>query len=133
MKPCGEVRRTDHANFSQQDVSCSCNRRGAHRRPCRTEYVEHIGRGSGGGGGGLTIQHGNHGNRGGRGGGRGGRGGSAGRGGNAPQEKPKKEAILNLAKYVDKQIRVKFAGSREGMFLHNLLTQSLARSKATTS
>ncbi|SHO76248.1 Similar to S.cerevisiae protein LSM7 (Lsm (Like Sm) protein) [Malassezia sympodialis ATCC 42132] len=52
--------------------------------------------------------------RGGRGGGRGGnRGNTVGRGGNVPQEKPKKEAILNLAKYVDQQIRVKFSGGRE--------------------
>ncbi|WFD25307.1 U6 snRNP-associated protein Lsm7 [Malassezia nana] len=52
--------------------------------------------------------------RGGRGGGRGGvRGNASGRGGNAPQEKPKKEAILNLAKYVDQKIRVKFSGGRE--------------------
>ncbi|KAL4401626.1 U6 snRNP-associated protein Lsm7 [Malassezia pachydermatis] len=52
-----------------------------------------------------------HGNRGGRGGGR---GGHQGRNDNArSQEKPKKEAILNLAKYVDKQIRVKFSGGRE--------------------
>lgn len=52
---------------------------------------------------------------------RGGRGGSAGRGGghgNTAQEKPKKEAILNLAKYVDQQIRVKFMGGREGTCAH---------------
>ncbi|BFZ59035.1 U6 snRNP-associated protein Lsm7 [Saitoella coloradoensis] len=41
----------------------------------------------------------------GRGGGRGGYGGT--------QDRPKKEAILDLAKYKDKQIRVKFAGGRE--------------------
>lgn len=56
-------------------------------------------------------------------GGRGGGGRGSGRGdysvrgghghGGAPQEKPKKEAILNLAKYVDKEIRVKFMGGRE--------------------
>ncbi|WFD21618.1 U6 snRNP-associated protein Lsm7 [Malassezia equina] len=52
--------------------------------------------------------------RGGRGGGRGGnRGNTGARGGQTPQEKPKKEAILNLAKYVDQQIRVKFSGGRE--------------------
>lgn len=64
------------------------------------------------------VQSSAHGNRGGRGGNRGGRGGGRGghnnRGGApAPQEKPKKEAILNLGKYVDQQIRVKFAGGRE--------------------
>lgn len=58
------------------------------------------GRGGGRGGGG-----GDH--RGGRGGGRGGaQGGQA--------EKPKKENILDLSKYVDKQINVKFNGGREG-------------------
>lgn len=67
--------------------------------------------------GGLTQSQNVQASRGGRGGGRGGRGGSRGgapsRGGPAPQEKPKKEAILNLAKYVDQQIRVKFAGGRD--------------------
>jgi hypothetical protein len=46
---------------------------------------------------------------GGRGGGRGGRGGAA-----RPEERKKRENILNLALYVDKSIRVKFAGGREG-------------------
>ena len=58
--------------------------------------------------------------RGGAGGGRGGAatGGGAG-GGRGPagargEDRPKREAILDLAKYVDKQIRVKFTGGREG-------------------
>ncbi|SPO32288.1 related to snRNP protein [Ustilago trichophora] len=74
--------------------------------------------------------------RGGRGGPRGGpsnRGGSGGRGGsqargggrggsrsnhnsshnNSSSERPKKEAILDLTKYIDQKIRVKFAGGRE--------------------
>ena len=55
-------------------------------------------RGQGGGGGGD--------HRGGRGGGRGGAQGQA--------EKPKKENILDLSKYMDKQINVKFNGGREG-------------------
>lgn len=58
-------------------------------------------------------------NRGGgsRGGPRGGGGGSS-RGGGQHQggdrEKPKKENILNLEKYMDKEITVKFNGGREG-------------------
>ena len=57
------------------------------------------GRGRGGSGGGD------------RGGGRGGRGGGQqGQGG----EKPKKENILDLTKYMDKEISVKFNGGREG-------------------
>ena len=60
--------------------------------------------------------------RGGRGGGnndhRGRRGGSGGRGGSSggqnPAEKPKKENILDLTKYMDKEITVKFNGGREG-------------------
>ncbi|PNP49470.1 hypothetical protein THARTR1_09792 [Trichoderma harzianum] len=58
--------------------------------------------------------------RGGRGGDRGnyrGRGGAAGggRGGASAQgERPKKENILDLAKYMDKEIVVKFNGGREG-------------------
>ena len=59
-------------------------------------------RGRGGGGG----------NRGGRGGGGGGRG--AAQGGAAQTEKPKKENILDLNKYIDKQVSVKFNGGREG-------------------
>ena len=59
--------------------------------------------------------------RGGRGSGRGGGsrgGGKAGGGGggaqNAQTEKPKKENILDLGKYIDKEISVKFNGGREG-------------------
>ncbi|KAJ4288646.1 U6 snRNP-associated protein Lsm7 [Kalmusia sp. IMI 367209] len=60
-------------------------------------------RGRGGGGGGRG------GDRGGRGGGRGAHGGGAGGHG----ERPKKENILDLAKYMDKQLSVKFSGGRE--------------------
>ena len=61
------------------------------------------GRGGGGGGGGH------------RGGNRGGhRGGSAATGGQQ-QERPKKENILDLTKYMDKQVTVKFNGGREGI------------------
>ncbi|KAF4634541.1 hypothetical protein G7Y89_g3564 [Cudoniella acicularis] len=51
-----------------------------------------------------------------RGGGRGGRGGHGeGRGGgHGSGERPKKENILDLGKYMDKQITVKFTGGREG-------------------
>ena len=60
------------------------------------------GRGGSGGGGGVGGEH-----RGGRGGGRGGaQGGQA--------ERPKKENILDLTKYMDRQINVKFNGGREG-------------------
>ncbi|KAL9012154.1 MAG: hypothetical protein Q9173_003067 [Seirophora scorigena] len=56
------------------------------------------------------------GGRGGRGGGdhRGGRAGAGRGGGNQGQaEKPKKENILDLTKYMDKEITVKFNGGRE--------------------
>ncbi len=66
-----------------------------------------------GGGGGRGGGHG--GNRGRGGGGRGG-GGGASHQTNQPHDKPKKENILDLAKYVDKQINVKFNGGRESMF-----------------
>lgn len=59
--------------------------------------------------------HGEH--RGGRGGGRGGHGGERGGHGGGNFEKPKKENILDLGKYMDKQITVKFNGGREGMEL----------------
>jgi U6 snRNA-associated Sm-like protein LSm7 len=58
-------------------------------------------RGRGGGRGG--------GDRGGRGGGRGGA-----QAGGAQTERPKKENILDLNKYMDKRITVKFSGGREG-------------------
>ncbi|ORY85995.1 hypothetical protein BCR35DRAFT_302629 [Leucosporidium creatinivorum] len=48
--------------------------------------------------------------------GRGGAGaGAGGRGGahSSRDDRPRREAILDLAKYVDKQIRVKFTGGRE--------------------
>lgn len=43
---------------------------------------------------------------------RGGRGGAAS-GGKQGDARPKKEAILDLSKYVDKEIKVKFQGGRE--------------------
>ncbi|KAL6239019.1 hypothetical protein BDW75DRAFT_236964 [Aspergillus navahoensis] len=50
-----------------------------------------------------------------RSGGRGGhgKGGGAGGGAQQQQEKPKKENILDLNKYMDKEVRVKFNGGRE--------------------
>lgn len=55
-----------------------------------------------------------------RGGGRGGRGGGdrggRGGGGAGAQTERKKENILDLTKYMDKEISVKFNGGREGMF-----------------
>lgn len=66
-------------------------------------------------------ERGNFRGRGGGGGGGGGRGGGSergrgggGRGGHTQgAEKPKKENILDLAKYMDKEIMVKFNGGRE--------------------
>jgi U6 snRNA-associated Sm-like protein LSm7 len=71
---------------------------------------EQRGRGRGSGGGRGANEH-----RGGRGGGRGAHEG--GRGGHAAGgtgERPKKENILDLGKYMDKKITVKFTGGREG-------------------
>ncbi|KAL8929669.1 MAG: hypothetical protein Q9172_000348 [Xanthocarpia lactea] len=60
------------------------------------------GRGGGGGGGGGGGDH------------RGGRGGGARGGASQSQaEKPKKENILDLTKYMDKKITVRFNGGRE--------------------
>ncbi|EAL90761.1 small nuclear ribonucleoprotein (LSM7), putative [Aspergillus fumigatus A1163] len=53
---------------------------------------------SGGRGGGHSSQH---------------RGGGAGGGAQQQQEKPKKENILDLSKYMDKEVKVKFNGGRE--------------------
>ncbi|KAL2105145.1 hypothetical protein VUR80DRAFT_8926 [Thermomyces stellatus] len=51
--------------------------------------------------------------KGGRGQHRGGRGGRGGAAGGEQKEKPKKENILDLNKYMDKRITVKFSGGRE--------------------
>lgn len=57
----------------------------------------------------------------GRGASRGARGGSAKRGGGAgpssTQEKPKREAILDLSKYVGTRVKVTFTGGRQGLRL----------------
>ena len=71
-------------------------------------------RGRGGGRGGGGGEH-----RGGRGGGRGG-----GHGGQQT-ERPKKENILDLTKYMDKEITVKFNGGREGRSSSLLVVESL--------
>jgi len=52
------------------------------------------------------------GDRGGRGGGRGG-GAQGGQGGSEQRERPKKENIIDLNRFMDKQLRVKFNGGRE--------------------
>jgi len=54
--------------------------------------------------------------RGGRGGGgRGGASGASGQGGSGAQaERPKKENILDLKKYMEQRVTVKFNGGREG-------------------
>ncbi|KAI9847421.1 MAG: Sm-like protein lsm7 [Thelocarpon superellum] len=68
------------------------------------------GAGRGGGGGGGSGGDGAH--RGGRGGhGGGGRGGAGGH--HHSGERPKKENILDLGKYMDKEVTVKFNGGRE--------------------
>ncbi len=77
-------------------------------------------RGRGGSRAGAFNDHYN--SRGGRGGGGGGGGGGVGGaargggygGGGQQAEKPKKENILDLTKYMDKAITVKFTGGREG-------------------
>jgi U6 snRNA-associated Sm-like protein LSm7 len=74
----------------------------------------HRGGGRGGGGGGGFRGGGRGGHGGGRGGGdRGDRGGHHGGAGGQDRERPKKENILDLAKYMDKQITVKFNGGRQ--------------------
>lgn len=47
-------------------------------------------------------------------------GGGGGRRGTprAGEERPKRDAILDLAKYRDEEIRVKFQGGRQGMIMH---------------
>lgn len=60
-----------------------------------------------------------------------GRGGSRG-GGNQgsynrdQQERKPREAILDLAKFMDKSITVKFNGGREGTFIYTLFFQEIS-------
>lgn len=73
--------------------------------------------------------------RGGRGGGRGGRQQQKTGGGAAQQEKPKKENILDLGKYSDKEVQVKFNGGREGTLypvLLDFLSNSVFRFEKTS-
>lgn len=65
-------------------------------------------RGGSRGGGGRGGDRG--GDRGGRGGGRGG----GGAGSTEQKEKPKKENIIDLNRFMDKQLKIKFSGGREG-------------------
>lgn len=43
------------------------------------------------------------------------RGRGGGQGSQVPTDKPKREAILDLQKYMNERIRVKFTGGREGL------------------
>ncbi|KAL9606899.1 MAG: hypothetical protein Q9167_008128 [Letrouitia subvulpina] len=63
----------------------------------------------------------------GRGGGRGGSSGTSGRGGGTGvhAEKPKKENILDLTKYMDKELVVKFNGGREDETSNATITRPL--------
>lgn len=78
-----------------------------------SERGQHTGRGGRGGGRGSAE------NRGGRGGGRGGHNSQQ-----SQTERPKKENILDLGKYMDKQITVKFNGGREGAFVYRVFLGS---------
>lgn len=69
--------------------------------------------------------------------------GAGGGAGGGAQERPKKENILDLSKYMDKTVSVKFNGGREGEFSISVLDkkgelladdyQPREPSKATTS
>jgi U6 snRNA-associated Sm-like protein LSm7 len=91
----------------------------------------------------MSERGNSRGGRGGRGGGRGGgdhegghRGGRGGRGGahggsrDTPTERPKKENILDLGKYMDKEIVVKFNGGREGEQILSIISP-IARADET--
>ena len=78
--------------------------------------------GRGGGRGGGAAEGRGGGSRGGGGGGASSRGGRDGGTATQQHEKPKRENILDLTKYMDKEITVKFNGGREGVwFLPSLL------------
>jgi len=70
---------------------------------------------------------------GGRGGGGPGRGGGGGRGGGPSAggaDKPKREAILDLAKYQNERIRVKFTGGREGQLFGSAACSDLNETRS---
>lgn len=54
------------------------------------------------------------------------RGGGRGGGAAVQQERPKKENILDLTKYMDKKVTVKFNGGREGRSNHQAWKGSYA-------
>lgn len=78
-------------------------------------------RGNRAGRGGGGYRGGRGGNRGGGQGGGSGAGGGQGahQGGDRGGERPKKENILDLKKYMDQRITVKFNGGREGTSCHS--------------
>lgn len=89
-----------------------------------SERASFRGRGSSRAGGGGDTHRGGRGGVGGPGGTA--RGGSGGTGhGGQQAEKPKKENILDLTKYMDKEITVKFNGGREGTALFTRLLFAL--------
>lgn len=59
-------------------------------------------------------------------GGRGGRGGAdrGGRGGSSAQSGDRKANIIDLNKYLEKEVRIKFTGGREGIYISNIGCQS---------
>lgn len=93
-------------------------------------------RGNRGGRGGGGYRGGRGGNRGGAGGSGSGAGGGQGGGGGGAQggdrgERPKKENILDLKKYMDQRITVKFNGGREGTSYIRVLSTSFSTKQAT--
>lgn len=99
---------THNTLTNRKSIMADNTRGGGHRGGGRGGGGGFRGRGGGGGGGG--------GHRGGRGGQHGGGNHHHQEGGGERSERPKKENILDLSKYQDKEIRVKFAGGREGAF-----------------
>jgi hypothetical protein len=70
-----------------------------------------------------NFRGGGHRGRGGDRGGRGGRGGGAS-GSTEQKEKPKKENIIDLNRFLDQKLKVKFNGGREGRHTHQLFGMS---------
>ena len=100
---CFQPRSSPHSTHPQFSLAALNHYTTTNRNKCASMSERGNFRGRGGGGGAS------------RGGGERGRGGGGGgRGGHAQgPEKPKKENILDLAKYMDKEILVKFNGGRE--------------------
>lgn len=118
MRPVSNLIYNELNNHNHYQGSLTMSERASFRGRGGSRGVGHSGGGDHHGG---QSNNNRGGGRGGGGGGGGYRSGGYGGGSQQQAEKPKKENILDLTKYMDKAITVKFTGGREGLHpLHSL-------------